>query len=196
MKKIVTMLLAFVMVMALASCGAKPAGENEISRLFAEGYQCTMSGSDEHSWKGIFEKEDAPETAYLVMATMTSKAHKALDKISFGDEESEQEYRAILGSLPNVTVTDISDQIPSQEELNAYVGKTLGDLEDDGFVNCGDFQDGDVCLFNYEGPTYSCNVYPEDGAINMADYSPNDLRTLKIGKIEFSGFSLSIFDAN
>lgn len=197
MKKMLSILLAVFMVAALAGCGAEDAG-NEITKLLDEGYQCTMSSATESSWKGVFQKEDSYDTVYMVKAKMTAKEYEAYNAV-FGDEEHESETNALLGKLSDVTVTDITDKIPTQEELDSYIGKTLGDLENDGFENTG-YSIDDKCVFTYYGPVYCCIVTLDESteiksAEDLDNYSLNDLRAMKIAAVEFSGISSTLLDA-
>lgn len=200
MKKTITILLAAFMLLTLVACGSKaedtPA-KNEITDLLDKGYSCVMSTADETQWKGVFQKEDSFDTVYMVTADMTAEKYNDFDSIGFDDPDADAKKNTILGSLPNVVVTDITNKIPAQAELDAYVGKTLGDLENSGFEStgwCGDPEDG--YTFYYDGPVYCCVVTPAEGTVteNMDDYSTNDIRALKIGKVEFQSFSGSILD--
>lgn len=192
MKKLIAMLLAALMLLALAACGSKAeddSAKNEIADLFDEGYVCVMSTSDETQWKGVFQQEESYDKIYMVTADMTAEKYEEFCNIDFDDEDA---LHAILGSLQNVTVTDITDMVPSQAELDAYVGKTIGDLEADGFENSGWSGDPETGYsFFYDGPVYCCAVTPTEGTVieDMDDYSANDIRALEIGAVEFQGLS-------
>lgn len=204
MKKTIAILLAALMLLALAACGSKaddtPADDtsarNEITDLYDEGYVCTMSSVDETQWKGVFQMEDSFDKIYMVTADMTAEKYEAYDSIGYDDEEADAKQRAILGSLQNVTVTDITDMVPPQSELDAYVGKTIGDLEADGFEDSGWIGGEEGYTFFYDGPVYCCAVTPAEGSkvTNMDDYSANDIRALEIGAVEFQGLSGYILD--
>lgn len=197
MKKLIAMLLAALMLLSLAACGSKaedtPADDasarNEITDLFDEGYICNLSIADENQWKGVFQQEESYDTVYMVTADMTAEKYTEFCDISFDDETA---LHTFLGGLQNVTVTDITDMVPSQSELDAYVGKTIGDLEDDGFESTGWSGDPEMGYsFFYDGPVYCCAVTPAEGTVieDMDDYSANDIRALEIGAVEFQGLS-------
>lgn len=197
MKKLTAALLALVMVLMLAACGSKPAAENEITNLYDEGFECRASCAYENEWRGMFIKEDSYDVVYKVVAPMTDKQYEEYNNIDYSDEKAEEKQLALLSTLPDVTVTDISDMIPTQEELDAYVGKTIGDLEDDGFYNSGwTGEPGMGYSLYYDGPVYYCMVNLPEGAVieDMDDYSVNDIRALEIGSMEFLGLSGDILD--
>lgn len=204
MKKILSLILALVTALALVACGAAesggeepaPAGENEIAQLLAEGYTCTMSTGEEGKWKGIFQKEDDAQAIVKVVAAMSAEEYAEYEAIDWADEEAEAKTNAVLTKLSDVQVTNVSEMIPTQEELDAYIGMTLGDLELDGFENTGNTNYEGVYSFFYDGPVYCCTVDLAEGTIieDMDNYSANDLRELVIGKVEYTGISSYILD--
>ena len=198
MKKLTAILLALVMILALAACGSKQTSAgNEITDLVSQGYECRTWSADETQWRGLFMKEDSYDVIYKVVAPMTAKQYEEFDSIGFDDENAEEKQMAILGALTDVVVTDISDMVPTQEELDAYVGKTIGDMENDGFENTGWSGDEESGYsFYYDGPVYYCLVNLAEGTVitDMDDYSANDIRALEIGSVEFLGISSYILD--
>lgn len=207
MKKIFAVLLSVSLLFTLACCGQKPEeptteeqttvaeapSGNDVTALMEEGYSITSAMADETVWKGVLQNANAPEKLYFGTAPLTSELYTAYSAIEFDDAEG---MKAFLAGLENVTLTDISDKIPSQEEMDQYVGRTLGELEDDGFENTGYSNDEGAVIFSYDGPAYSCNVTPTEGTVieNMDDWSANDLRELTIGKMEYTGISSALIN--
>lgn len=191
MRKTTLLFMALVMSFALAACGTKNTANNEITELYDDGFSCTMATATEEYWKGIFEAEN--NVIFFAQASLTKSGYETYTAIDFDDVDG---MRAFLGTLDNVTVTDISDKIPSQDELDTYIGKTLGDLENAGFENTGFFGEDGINQFFYDGPIYCCKVTLADGVVveNMDDYSANSLRALKIGAVEYTGLSDMILD--
>lgn len=195
MKKITATLLCLMLVLALVGCGTQAQESNEITALYDEGYLCSLTSYDETSWSGIFQKDGSWDTVYLVTAAMTAEQYEAYSAIGFDDEEYETKQIKLLGQLTDVTVTDISDKVPTQEELDSYVGMTMGELEDTGFEKTGYMGDPETGYeFFFDGPEYSLTVSTEEGSAidDLDNYSENDLRELKIGGVEFTGFSFNI----
>lgn len=191
MRKTALLFMVLVMSFALAACGTKNTANNEITELYDDGFSCTMATATEEYWKGIFEAEN--NVIFFAQASLTKSGYETYSAIDFDDVDG---MRAFLGTLDNVTVTDISDKIPSQDELDTYIGKTLGDLENAGFENTGYIGEDGINQFFYSGPTYCCKVTLADGVVveNMDDYSANSLRALKIGAVEYTGLSDMILD--
>lgn len=193
MKKLTAMLLSMLLVLSLAGCGAQES--NEITALFKEGYRPSNSSADETAWSGIFQKSDSWSSVYFVTAAMTAEQYAALMDLDF-EEGDEEKAKALFSQLTNVTVTDITEKVPSQEELASYIGRTMGELEAAGFTKTGDVGDETGYSFYYNGPTYNFSVSPTETIENLDNYSENDLRALTIGSVEFLGFSSQFLDEN
>lgn len=193
MKKIALLLLLLAMTLSLAACGAENTAKNAITELYDKGYICTMNMATEECWKGVFQTESTDDEVFLVQASLTKGDYEEFNAIDFEDEDG---MKAFLGKLTDVTVTDISDKIPTQDELDAYVGKTLGDLEEAGFENTGYYGENGINQFFYDGPIYNCTVTLAEGVVveNPDDYSVNDLRALEIGAVEYTGLSDNILE--
>lgn len=187
MKKIVAMLLCLLTLLALAGCGGQK--DNEITALFAEGYEPTSISFYETAWTAIFQKAGGWDSVYLVNASMTKQQSE--EYLSIGCEGDAEAERRLLGQIADVTVTDITDKVPSQETLDAYIGMTVGDLEAEGYGRIGHADDGKagyVYLF-FDGPDYCLDVTPAESIDDPDNCSENDLRELTIADVRFSGFS-------
>lgn len=183
------------MVLVLAACGATKA-KNEITDLLEQGYECRGWTGDETSWRGLFMKGDSSDEILKVTIPMTAEQYEKFNGF-FEEEDGEAKQMAYLETLTGVEVADISDLAPTQADLDAYVGKTLGDMEDDGFYNSGWTGEPETGYsFYYDGPIYYCKVTPAEGTVieDMDDMSANDIRAIVIGAVEFMGISSSILD--
>lgn len=201
MKRITTLLLCALVVFALAGCGAQKTNEggteNEITALFNDGYECWSTSLDEKLWEGFLLKDQSWDDAYYVTAAMTAELYEEYNSIDFAAEDSDAEVKAFLGGLSDVTVTDAAEKIPGQDELDAYIGMTMGEMEEAGFERTGYVGDPETGYkFFLDGPKYTLTVtMPEGEEVDDIDnYSENDLRGLKIGGVEFSGLTFGMFD--
>ena len=207
MKKLVSLLLAFAMILSLCACGAKeePQPEvatNALTEILDKGF--TMRGYSydvDDGFKGLILKETAEfeydySEVYKVEIPFTQADCDALDAIPWDAEDCDEQKIAYLSKLTDVTVTDITNLVPSQADLDALIGKTFGELEDEGWYNSGWVQtdDGTSFDFYYDGPVFYGKFSLPEGVkvANMDDMSPNDIRELVIGGVEFLGISLDI----
>ena len=197
MKKLTIALLALVMTFAFAACSSgasdestEPAGQNAIAELYAnENLSCGMTTYDENSWKGIFYSEDYSEVQ-LAEAKWTKEDYDKSQEIDFSDESGEQQLKDLLCSVKDVTVTDITDKVPTQETLDSWIGKKCGDLEDAGFYESGNTFDentpGSLEIY-YDGPEYCVAVgFDKKLDLKIDDLSANDIRALKIETVRMT----------
>ena len=141
-------------------------------------------------------KGDSYDEILKVTIPMTAEQYEKFNSY-FDDEYAETKQMTYLQTLTGVEVADISDMAPTQADLDAYVGKTLGDMEDDGFYNSGWTGEPETGYsFYYDGPIYYCMVTPAEGTVitDMDDLSANDIRAIEIGAVEFLGISSAILD--
>lgn len=192
MKKAICTVISLLIVLFLCSCGAEKQ-ENQITGLLDQGYACTSSMCSDSKWAAFFENEDS----HLVVTAPLSKAQvNSYDKLDVLADNYEDQQRKFMAGITDMNIIDVSDQEPSQDDLDAYIGRTFGDLESDGFENSGYYQSDNNVVFFYDGDIFTVEITPEAviAIDDMDDYSVNDLRALKIGSIEFTGFSSNILD--
>ena len=203
MKKVLALVLALAMICSFAACGdakqEEAPAKNELAEYLENGFVINGSSADtENGYVALLVKDTGDynfdySQLYKVQIPLTEKEYNELDMIEWDDEEKKNEY---LFALDDVVISDISDRVPSQEEINSLVGKTFGDLEDMGFYNSGwvEEEEGQGYYFYYDGPTfYGKFTVPEDQKVtNMDDMSPNDIRELVIDSVEFLGVSFDI----
>lgn len=148
MKKLLTLLLAALMVFALAACGsgAAPAGSadaqsGELATLgdaLRIGQETQYVGSwNDEQYVYVFDNNGVPTR---VVAPMTAELVEAMENVMFSDaEESEknEQILEIIGGQPLTGVEDLSDEMLSQDALDALAGKTGRELLDAGYTDQG-----------------------------------------------------------
>lgn len=199
MKKLTITLLAIVMAFAFAACSSSEptAEQNEIADFYAnEEYTCCMSSCTEGVWKGVFQKEDFAEVI-LAEAKFSKEEAEAYDAIDFADEDAEDKQQDIVFHATDVTITDVTDKVPTQEDLDAeWIGKKCADLEETGFYESGNTSDEEEGLrIFYDGPDYCVELWFKNSKdLNIDDLSANDIRALKITKVKLIGLGDSFID--
>lgn len=186
--RISAMLLCLLISLTLAGCGGQMG--NEIAALFEEGYQDSYTTMEENTWKGILLKDDSWDSVYLVITEMTDEEYETYSGLDYADEDYDAKEKEILCQCGNVTVTEVTDTILTPDKLDAYVGMTMGELEDAGFENNGYWGDPEMgYVFLFDNAGYSFGVYPAGDLGDLDGYSEDELRGIKIDSILFSGFS-------
>lgn len=203
MKKFTVIMMAIVMTLAMTismtSCGAEPAnkGDNEIAKLIDEGWDSVMSSCTEGVYKAVFTKDGSYDSVMHVEAKMSKEQYEAYEDIDFADDDAEDRQMEIITSIADVTVTDITDKVPTQEEMDKYVGKKVKDLENDGFENSGNSSDPDtgVVTFYYDGPEYCVEIgFDKELKLDLDDLSTNDIRDLTIASVRMTALGSNFVD--
>jgi len=167
---------------------------NNTKELFEKGYENNMHSISNNVYQTLFIKGDS----YIVAkAKLTDEQYTIYESISLADDDYDGEMKAFIISLDDVTLKDISDKVPTQKDLDKYIGSTLGDLEKAEFEQTGTSLDenGDL-IFTYSNGTYNISVSLDDSIVveDLDDLSENDIRAFKVDKITFNGFDFGIFE--
>lgn len=177
MKKILSMLLMTVLVLSLlAACGrAVPGGAASApadSGSFDPAAVKTMG--DVFSYEDPEQQRESYSETYYVfvfqadgnwyraVADLPQDVSETLWAIDFFDENRDQKIRDLISPLAVRSLENLSEQIPAQEELDGYVGKTGQILFDEGwtywYYNLDDMEAG-----LYHGPFSYKALFEYDG---------------------------------
>ena len=89
------------------------------------------AGWDEKRYITVFST-DGP--VVRVVAKMDAETYEKLGALDATDESYNEKFLEVMGGLPLESAEDLTDQKVTQDELDAYAGKTGQDLVDDGFA--------------------------------------------------------------
>ena len=147
MKKTVLILITILTLCLFNGCGGEKqeaasasgsAGQVDLSSLKTIGDAMTFEGKDEetvqrstYNGKYIYVFT-VGGNAYRVTADLSSDLEEKIYALEFDDDYDKNEA-ALVQDLPISTAEDLSEQILSQEELDALVGKTGQELMDMGW---------------------------------------------------------------
>ena len=205
MKKTFVFVLAIVMLFALSACGPKDANftgsvidnnKSEITKAFDEGYESMMSSVEDNVFRAVLQKDGAFEDILLVVGEMTDEQYEEYRDLDWSEEDDLEKIKAILGNMTNVRSKVIFDLVPSQEELDSYIGKSIAELEDLGFENSGYIDSEINHTYFYDGTLYSINVVVDKGDITEEydNLTREDFEKIIIESVEFQGFSYRLLD--
>ncbi|MBQ1407988.1 MAG: hypothetical protein IIY88_07650 [Eubacterium sp.] len=147
MKKVLSLVLVLFMALTiLAGCGSKDSGGagsggdasvdsfktfGDIIALEGEGKQVAVYNN---KLIYAFQVGDVYYRAISEISDETEQAYMDVDILEDGHEEKQNE---IISSIEIDKLENLNEQILSQEELDALVGKTGQDLMDDGWTFSG-----------------------------------------------------------
>lgn len=200
------LILTTIMLLSLCACGSKDVHGNsqedkiaKIKELISDGYICLFDEFDEDSFRAVFFRKyenDKVCSYYKIVAQgkVPSEQREAYYSIAWEDDLRREQCQEILASLNIISITDVSDRVPTREELDSYIGKTIGEMESLGYAESG-WQHPDpngVYFFQLDGPFASINATVEDPGKAMETCSEEEILALTITDVGFSGLSESI----
>ena len=129
-----------------------------------------------------FEQDDVIYRAVADFPEEIADAYYALD---WDDEEYETKKRELIGQLEVLRIENLTESAPSQEEMDALVGKTVQELFDEGWYNSGwNFED--MVLYMNHG-IYSFNLGFETEITDYSEFDDDDLGPLVVTSVEYTG---------
>lgn len=187
---------AICLLCALAACGSAKTETTQAPTAAAEAfepktmgdvfvYESSGNGFSETKYVYAFEKDGV---VYRAVAELPPDVSKTIWDVDFFDEHRDDKVREAVAPLPILQLENLTERIPSQEELNALVGKTGQALKDEGWRLTGWLLD-DMAFSLEHGPfTYT--------VVMEGDYKPNenydfdeeaDFAPLKVKSVTYSG---------
>ena len=216
MKKIFALILVLCFALSFAACGSDKDGKNAtstdatstdgtstegfsskdpetIAELYEAGFSESQSSFSDAECRILFENDGV---YVVVSADMDAAKYEEYSGFDSSDENYDSVIREFYNTLENVKLTDVTDRVPSDAELNALVGKTLGELEEAGFVQDSYSLGSSEAGFIYSNDVYSCSIKVAgyDPDVDADDLSPNDIKEFVVNSAVFESFSWSFLD--
>ena len=202
MKKIIALSLCVVVLLVLASCGSKPTETVELDcgkletlgDVFKLEKDGEMSTYNEKQYVNVFKYGGV---YYRVYADLTEKLYNDIEAIDFFDENREQKTNDILGGVKIKLAENMTKYIPTEAELQKYVGKTGQELLDMGFWASGySLWDDQVFFMGYEMCEFDVHFNEKiDVSDDMEDFDYEEaIKNLTVKTIEFTDFSGNTVD--
>ena len=112
---------------------------------------------------------------------------EAWNAIDYDADDYDDQMKAVYDLMKVEECKDFTETIPKQEEMDVYVGKTVGELLADGFEGngWGIGEEADVYLAK-DGFIYKAGVKLPDGFDVEGEFEFEDLSDAVIEKMEFS----------
>ena len=128
---------------------------------------------------------------YRAVAEMPSDVSEAFYALDWGDPERDEKQKALVSSLKVIEITNLTEGIPSQEELDQLVGKTCAELLDDGWSYMGWSKvNSDVPNFYLSKGPYSFKLDVDGETGDLNEFDEEDFRALTVKSVTFD----NIFD--
>ena len=133
MKKIIALVICICTIVCLVACGnTNEQKENfDINSVKTLGDVLKLdanSTSFAYSTDKYITVFEYKGVKYRVIANITEELSNKLDEIDYYDNQREEKFRNILSDVQVVSAENLTAQLPTTEQLNAYVGKTGKEL--------------------------------------------------------------------
>jgi hypothetical protein len=208
-KQIGLMLMLMIAVFAFAACGASKSGTDntepetdtafvdslktigDVIALDKDGFESSVGGG-----KVVYAfKYD--DTYYRVTADMPAETQKAYFDIDVMDDGYKEKQEEILAPLEVTKIENLSEQILTQDELDALTGKTGQEMVNDGWSYEGNVIIGDTEEVQMQYGPFVYNVV-FDGSIEGAGTDNSEIeeatKDMKVKSIEFQSLSMTATD--
>ena len=212
------LVLALGMMLALgllSACGQQASDESESS---AAADTAATSTVDTASWKTLGDafaaKTDdvasswdsnyyvttfkAGDSLVRVVAKSNEDADNKIAELDFLDKDYDSKLLDIIGGLEIVSAEDLTAGVPTQDELDALVGKTGQEIMDDGWTFQSYFMTGgDETAATYAKDYYAVNLtFDANISSDKADKDVNgdEMKAAKVSAAENAGVSDAAVD--
>ncbi len=196
MKKIIAMFMVLMMAMAaLTACsGSSESGEKskkDINSLETIGDVIDLE-TDEDTQSSISDGKvvyafKLGGKYYRVIGSITPEQEAEYHSVDIMKEGYEEEQKEIVKNIKIDKIEDLSDQMLSQEEMDAYVGKTGREMQDAGWIYTGHDLENMEFWLQY-GPFVYTVVF--DGKVDEKDWDTfedeSGAKDMKVKSVEFN----------
>lgn len=132
-------------------------------------------------------------TLYRVSADLDEETAGKLFELSYDDPERDQKEIELIKDLPVTRIDNLSEAVPSEEELAGYEGKVISDLLQEDWIVSGYDSYDMVCFMVHGVNAYRVSVEGEFD--NSADNPEEAVRNMKVVHMEYNGVGdIFIFD--
>ena len=122
---------------------------------------------------------------YRAVAKMPAEVSRAVFELDFDDADYTEKLSELISPLPVDRIDNLSAGLPTQEELDALVGKSGEELLNDGW-HCWSWN-YDSMEFSMDHGVYSYNVVFEGAADKSADFTEEALKPLTVKSVTCTG---------
>ncbi len=125
------------------------------------------------------------EVFYRAIAEVTPEVFDAVFELDWEDEDYEEKKLELLAPLKVLRIENFSEMEPTQEELDALIGKTGAELFEDGWVCWG--WDLDGMVFYMDHGVFSYLLGMEGEVEDYENFESEDAADLVVVSAEFNG---------
>ena len=148
----------------------------------------------------MFSSLNTGEYLYAIVDMMQVRAYideelsTKLSELDFMDDDYTEKFNSLIRDLVIDDCVDFSNYVLTQEEMNAYVGRNVSDLTNEGFETNGYsiWEEGCNIWVEKDGIEYELNVKLPDDFDYEADFEYSDFDVAVINTMKFNTLSMSL----
>ena len=128
------------------------------------------------------------DTYYRAKAAISKEEHDAYNAVDYADDDAQEQQSKILAPLKIDEMENLSDQMLSQEDLEALAGKTGKELVKEGWTYVGSYMLDEMSFeMNYGPFAYWVSFDGSADGKNTEDYdSEKETADMKVKSVKFS----------
>ena len=151
-------------------------------------YEETGNYQEAYSEKQFVYVFVADGVYYRAKAALTKEAADMVWGEEY-DEERDQKVRELISKLEIDSIENLSEQVPTQEELDKLIGKTGQELFDDGWTDFGyDLSEMNANMYHGDFAYIVHFEYEGEQMVNTDDFDFYEaFKDLKVGSVKFDG---------
>ena len=122
---------------------------------------------------------------YQAIADVPDDVREALFALDWDDPQYDQKYGELTGPLQVVQIVNLTENVPTQQEMDALVGKTGKQLFDDGWYNSG--WNLETMEFYMTHGAYSYIIVFDGTVTDYESFEDKDIEKLVVKSVAFDG---------
>ena len=123
---------------------------------------------------------------YQAVADMSQEAFDEVMSLDYMDKQYADKLKALISPLSVISIRNLSESEPTEEELASLVGKTGEELFSEGWSNSG--WDLDSMTFFMNHGAYSYNMVMEGEVTKgIGEFEEQDIKPLVVKSVTYEG---------
>lgn len=132
---------------------------------------------------------------YRAVANLPEDINAKLNELSWEDPDRDKKFDELVAPVEIAELTNLSEQIIPQEELDKLVGKSGQEVLDEGWKNVSYFEEGG-CFFLEYGPFQYRFTFEEPVTVTEEMDAEAAIKTLTVKSAELVNLASSVTDTN
>lgn len=127
---------------------------------------------------------------YRAIAQMPSEVSEAIFDLDWEDPDYERKEQELVSPLKVISIDNLTEAVPSQEEMDELIGKTGAQLFEEGWYNSGwDLYDKENPVFFMTFGPYSFDMVMTGDIPDPENFEEEDINSMIVKSVTFQSIS-------